>query len=382
MRAAPTLSTKLACIDVSRAKSHAAQRSSRHHGALAAAAFIGALAAPSPSFAQAQASPARPAAPPALVVPRPAAAPSAPPSAPAPSAAPGTPTPGPDSPQALEARELFTEGVALAEQERWGEALAYFQRSLALVRRPNTLFNMGNALFRLGRAREAVNVFDEFLRVANPERDAARLVEAQRLRDQSYAAIASLVFTVTPADADVRIDGELVPNTGAVRQLRHDPGSHTVEVSAANYAPSRFTVALLPGSRTRRDVELTRSQSANGFLDLDTNVRTAAVRVDGRLLGRGPARYEVPSGRRLLLLSAPGFRDAERTVSLLPGQSLRMTLRLRPENEGPAFVRSPVFWVVAGLVVVAGAGVAIAATTLGPGEYGGSAGVVLPTSGQ
>lgn len=151
-----------------------------------------------------------------------------------------------------EARTLFDEGVSFADRERWGEALAYFQRSRALVERPSTVFNIANALVRLGRHREALEAFGDYLRLSDPTRDAARRAEAVRLQRESQAALATLTVTDLLPAAAVRQDGAPVPGSGARRELVFDPGAHTVDVTAEGFLPLRWELTALPGARLVR----------------------------------------------------------------------------------------------------------------------------------
>src|SRR5687768_13972224 len=118
-----------------------------------------------------------------------------------------------------EARALFERGVTLADQELWAEAADAFRSSLAIVWRPNTLYNLGNALYRTGRHSEAIEVFEEYLRVSDTARDAARRTEAQRMLGISRRSVVTLTLRVAPATARVTVDGALVEGEGTVRRL-------------------------------------------------------------------------------------------------------------------------------------------------------------------
>jgi hypothetical protein len=159
---------------------------------------------------------------------------------------------------AAEARTLFDEGVGFADRERWGEALAYFQRSRALVERPSTVFNIANALVRLGRHREALGAFADYLRLSDPVRDAERRAEALRMRDESQAALATLALTDVAPGAAVRLDGALQPGEGASRELVFDPGAHAVDVTLDAWQPLRFEFTALPGAHLTRSAAMQR----------------------------------------------------------------------------------------------------------------------------
>lgn len=154
------------------------------------------------------------------------------------------------------ARELFGQGVELTRQDRWGEALVYFRRSLALVERPNTLFNIAGILVRLGRGREAVEHYQRYLRVApadDPDR-AAALAALETAR----GALARLRIVVTPEAAELRVDGLRIDGDGGTRELVLDPGEHVLDLHLAGYHREVLRVSLLPGVEGERRVELVR----------------------------------------------------------------------------------------------------------------------------
>ncbi|MCB9595199.1 MAG: tetratricopeptide repeat protein [Sandaracinaceae bacterium] len=154
------------------------------------------------------------------------------------------------------AREYFGQGVELTRQDRWGEALVYFRRSLALVERPNTLFNIAGILVRLGRGRDAVEHYERYLRVA-PEDDPDRAAALAALED-ARAALAHLRLSVRPADAELRVDGLRIDGEGSERELVLDPGEHVIDLYAPRHHREVFRVSLLPGATGERLINLVR----------------------------------------------------------------------------------------------------------------------------
>lgn len=161
----------------------------------------------------------------------------------------------PETPEQNEARELFSRGVELSEQERWGEALELFRRSRAITERPSTTFNIAVALLRLGRPTEALTALRDYLRIAGPEEEARR-AEAQELLELALSSVAELTLTIDPPFAEVRVDGELQAGDTRERVLTLDPGTHNVRVSADRYEADSFEVSLLTAERVAREVTL------------------------------------------------------------------------------------------------------------------------------
>lgn len=285
-----------------------------------------------------------------------------------------------------EARRLFEQGIERADQERWGEAVELFRRSRAIVERPSTIFNLGNALFRLARYQDAIRAFEDYLRVAGPAEEDQR-VSAQQLIATARRSLSTLALDVSPADAVVRVDGQIADGTGASRELAIDPGEHTIVVSATGRREATSRVALLPGARVAQRIDLAVSTEVTTLprgparLTITSNVGTATVRLDGDEVGTGTASEEVEPGRHTIEVSADGHRSFRRVVTVRAGGAVEVqaTLERVGGEESGGVLSSPVFWIVSGIVVAGAATGAILAVALGGEEdpSRGSSGVVL-----
>ncbi len=218
-----------------------------------------------------------------------------------------------------EAQALFRHAVELGDQDRWAEALELFRRSLALVPRPSTEFNVGFALFRLGRFREAITTFDRYLAASQGETSELR-AEAVTRRGQAIANLAELTVDVDPSDATLRVDGALDTAVGPTRTLSLDPGRHLL-------------LATSPGhDEVQREVSLLSAEHRHERIDLALTIAA----------------------------SDPTTTPAARDTSLLD---------------------DPIFWIVSGAIVVAigvGVGIGVGVATSGTtAPYEGSSGVVL-----
>lgn len=157
-------------------------------------------------------------------------------------------------PRVEEARALFQQGVELSRQDRWGEALEYFRRSLAIVERPNTIFNIAGIYVRLGRGTEAVVAYRRYLELAPPD-DPDRAA-AERALVVAEASIAQLELEVYPADAVVRIDGRRVDGATRIRRLELDPGQRVLTIAAPGRLTQTIYVSALPGDRGSQRIVL------------------------------------------------------------------------------------------------------------------------------
>lgn len=281
----------------------------------------------------------------------------------------------PSSAVEREARAAYGEGVQLAAEERWVEALARFQHSRERVQRPGTLFNIAAVLIRLGRAQEALTTLDAFQALANPRSDAALLREAQTLRQTATTSLRHLVLRISPAEATLTIDGEPTSESGTERTLTLDPGEHVAEVSLEGHASARLTL-----DTGRDDFEITLA-ALEAALRVTSTVEGTSVRIDTVERGVAPLDLSLPPGEHAIALSASGYLPFERTLTLAPGAQFTLDAQLELIPALP-LEQDPLFWiVVAGSVVAVGlsVGLGIYGYENRPPEapYRGTSGVAL-----
>jgi hypothetical protein len=277
-----------------------------------------------------------------------------------------------------EARALFERGIALTNEERWGEALEYFRRSRAQVDRPSTAFNMAVALLHLGRPTEGLSTLDEYLRASEDDpREVARREEARELLELALRSIAKLTLTIDPPSALVRIDGVLHGGEGATRELQIDPGTHSVSVGADGYTSSTFELSALDGELLAREVRL-EEVVRPARLRVTTGIDAARILVDGAEVGQGAWMGDLEPGEHRIEVRADGHETFRKTVALSRAERLDVRASLVPRGSG-TWIESPWLWIVGSVLVVgAGVGVGVALATSGSASpYGGSTGVVL-----
>ncbi len=235
---------------------------------------------------------------------------------------------------ASKARILFEEGVSLAKDEKWSDALEKFESSRALVERPSTVFNIGTTLMRLQRPKSAIDAFEQFLALSDrPDQTRA----AQDLIEQARSSLAMIELTIEPKTARLVVDGEAFPADGPIRRLSLDPGKRTFEVSADGFGPVRETLALDPGARLAHTIALV------------------------------PVSPPPP-----VVAIAPPIAPPAPPIAITP------SVETQPVEE-TSIVASPWFWVVAGVVVVGAAvGIGLGVSQRKVGDpTGGNTGEVI-----
>lgn len=213
-----------------------------------------------------------------------------------------------------QARRLFQEGVKLARSERWAEALSAFRRSSELVPRASTSYNIANALYRLDRPADALaelNRYDEMPEVSD---DYAALRRGAALRELLDDAVAEVRLAITPAGAQVFVDGRHSAATGFERTLLLNPGTHSIRITHENYATSLRELQVERGSREAYTIAL----------QPETPPAPAAIAIP-------PSSIYTPEA---------------------------------PQDDRKPFVKRPGFWVMIGAIAVVGIGTGVAVALL------------------
>ncbi len=134
-----------------------------------------------------------------------------------------------------------------AEALRRGDyaiALEHFQRAYAAYPSENLRYNVGVALGGLGRYPEAIEAFEMFLARDPDAPPVAREYAKARVKELA-ARCGELTLTVTPADAQVTLDG--APFDPAHRPPRVAAGEHALVVTRDGYQLHRRRVSIAAG---------------------------------------------------------------------------------------------------------------------------------------
>ncbi len=284
-----------------------------------------------------------------------------------------------EDPVVREARLHFERGRELATMRRFGEASEAFERSLAAVPRASPPFNLALCYYALAHYVEALGELERFTAEADPIGDAESLAEAQQMIGHARATVARLTLELSPVDATVQVDGVSVTG-GALRELRLNPGTHVVRVTADGHAAALQEVPLGEGSTVRRAIALEVIRRPS---HLAVAVRPPAgiegapvVRVDGAEVS---GEFEAAPGPHRVVVEHPGLIPFHREVTLQAGQRVLLDVNLLRLPDPPTPLRRrPALWLGVGVAIVAGAiglGFGLAGRERAPN--GGTTGVVL-----
>ncbi len=155
-----------------------------------------------------------------------------------------------------QAEALIREGVRLRGQDQTARALPLFQNAYEISRTPRTAGQLGLCEMELGAYADAERHLGEAL--ASPEHPwiAKNKPVLKRQLEAARANIGELVLTVSPAGADVLLNGKPVDAAALTGPIRVDKGQVVVEVRAAGFETARDTLNITAGKRERRTLAL------------------------------------------------------------------------------------------------------------------------------
>jgi hypothetical protein len=158
--------------------------------------------------------------------------------------------PPPDAASA-QADELTRRGVEQIKKHRWADAEAFMRQAWALKRSYDIAGNLGLAEVGLGKWRDAAEHLSYAVRTFPANGKAAH----RELLSEKLAAareqVAALSFEVSPAGAEVKIDGQVAgvaPFEGEVFVM---PGARVIEATCAGREPVRWEVDAVRGASSK-----------------------------------------------------------------------------------------------------------------------------------
>lgn len=277
------------------------------------------------------------------------------------------------------ARAAFKEGAAFVEQSEWASALAAFERSASFHEYVLTTYNVGVCQRFLGRYTLAASTFRRALAKQRETNEMAKLFvdQTETYLQEIEKKLVRATITISPPTASTAIDGrplatadgrpELVAGLAASGEGKSvekekfvvlvDPGSHVFTFQLAGHDTIEMRRDLKPGANEDVAVSLTEQP---GELAVAADRAQAIVRVNDVDVGIAPVAVSRPPGSYRVTVSKAGFDTYSSSVTLRPGQKIRLSADL-PVEKIPLTKRWW-FWTAA-VGVLAGGAVATYALT-------------------
>jgi hypothetical protein len=161
-----------------------------------------------------------------------------------------------DDARTEEARQLFTEGLQLAEEERYEEAAAKFRRAYVLRPAPPIAFNFGNALIESGRLVEGIEMMRQVMRDSDAPEDLRE--GAEEIVADAEPRLGRLVVQVTGdrEDAIIAIKGSPLDATLFGVPVSADPGINEVTATRGREVVARTEVEVPEGGRAEVSLDV------------------------------------------------------------------------------------------------------------------------------
>ena len=296
---------------------------------------------------------------------------------------------------AAKAGEAFTAGLAAAKEQKWGEALAAFERAAASKSHPLTTYNIGVAERALGQYTRARAHLEAAL-AQNTASGGNALATGITEQARVYLAeidklLVHVDVTVEPGDASLLVDGRpLQPVTGSDHRVQYagiaaagpdapvklprfevlmDPGTHVFTVAKGGYETKAPRAEYRPGVHALLVLSLTAMPAK---LAVDAERAGAVVTLDELDLGVNPVVVDRPAGDYKLEVKKKGFVTYQSKVTLHSGERTDIFAKLA--------VDTPItsrwwFWTGVGVLVV-GAAITSYALLYNPSYDGGNRGWV------
>jgi hypothetical protein len=233
------------------------------------------------------------------------------------------------------AEREFRVGYRALQAGNCGDALVHYRRSLELVQRPRTLFNIATCEEHLGQHAAAWHSYHSFLRLAE-ERDATIVVEARvrvealRKRLRGQVAVES-----SPSGASVNVDGERQARGETPVTLMLEPGRHVLRIAMPGAVAVERIVEVAPEDQASLRVEL----ALSSLISIRTDPADAIIEPrngDATALGR----LDLPAkpGRHAFVIRRDGFRSEHVEIDALAGRTHEVRVNLRAEPRSPTLV--------------------------------------------
>ncbi len=153
---------------------------------------------------------------------------------------------------AEQAEALIHQGVELRAHDQTARALPLFEKAYKIARTPRTAGQLGLCELELAKYVEAQRHLLEAL--ASPDHPWIAKNKSILMRQLATAAanVGELALTVSPAGADILLNGKPIDRSLAGGSIRLEKGPVEVEVRAAGYGPAHETITIRGGQREQR----------------------------------------------------------------------------------------------------------------------------------
>lgn len=233
----------------------------------------------------------------------------------------------------LEAKQSFERGYSLFQQGDFTRAAELFERAYNLRPNYSVLYNLAQAYASSSRFAAAVHAFERYLEEGDTEIPDERRKSVESAIRYYESRVGTLELVVTPAGAEVAVDGRRVGTAPLGSSVRVNAGPHVITATLANHVLDVRTVDVGGGARER--VELTLSRESLADFHVTCAVPDVTLRVDGTALPALPTPslrvLRLPAAAHRFEFTRSGYLPHSVTVAAESGSSVPVPCALMPD---------------------------------------------------
>ena len=149
------------------------------------------------------------------------------------------------------AQDAYRHALELFDRGEHAAALAEFKRAYGLSPSFRILYNIGLTQVALGNAPAAAEAFSQYLHDGGTQVPAPRRQSVEAEITRLSAQLVALTVEVDEPGAELSIDGEVLGRGPLSRQVRLNPGQHTVNVRSPDGTLKTQSLTLTRGEEQR-----------------------------------------------------------------------------------------------------------------------------------
>jgi hypothetical protein len=167
------------------------------------------------------------------------------------------PAPAPTADAVAQARQHFTRGVKLYEEDDFRTALIEFNRAYELAPNWQVLYNIGQSYYQLRDYADALATMERYVAEggANVPRD--RRAQVDKEMDELRGRVAHVTFTSNVEGADVAVDDVVLGKTPFTAPHVVSAGRHKMTASKAGWASAMKVVDVAGGDTMAISLDMT-----------------------------------------------------------------------------------------------------------------------------
>lgn len=237
------------------------------------------------------------------------------------------------------ALQSFEQAKDLFEHGAFPTAHAKYKQAYELSRNARLLWNMAACSARLQHFGQAIGEAERYLSEGRGKLTGEQVDKATGSLGDWRAFTAEATLTVTPLDANIRIDDDPRGVVNGPMKAYLDVGKHEIALEKTGFEALTQTLVIREVGKQTFAFTLKALATAPARLVVNTDI-DARVELDGREMGIGLYDGNVAAGTHKLRIVAPSKVPYENTIEVAAGATKQMTVTLSREGN-PALASVP-----------------------------------------